>query len=157
MFVPKFGCHRAGSRCPRSGVSVRKLQLVAQDVVATDRVDRGLVLPALTVQFAGDCGALFGNRAGKFLGQIKITPDAFFVGTSEAEHGLGVIEVDHVVKLTVRGETLGVVIPEVYDQRLQLPKSVGETRRGFDALAFLITVFGAETDSLSIHNDNFPD
>ena len=137
--------------------SVSEPQLVAQDVVAMDGVDRGLVLPALAGHHAADGGALFGNRAGKFLGQIKITPDAFLVGTSEAEHGLGVIEVDHVVKLTVRGETFGVVIPEVYDQRLQLPKLVGETGRGFDALTFLITVFGPETYSLSIHNDNFLD
>ena len=117
-----------------------------------DRVDRGLVLPALAGHLAGDGRALFGNRAGQFLGQIKITPDAFFVGTSEAEHGLGVLEVDHVVELTVRGETFGVVIPEVDDQRLQLPKFVRETGRGFDALPLLIAVFGPQTYSLSIHN-----
>ena len=122
-----------------------------------DRVDLGLVLLALAGQFAADGGALLGDRAGKFLGQIKITPDAFLVGTSEAEHGLGVIEVDHIVDLTVRREAFGVVIPEVYDQRFQLPKLVRETGRGFDPFAFLMTVFGPETYSLAIHNGDFLD
>ena len=117
-----------------------------------DGVDRGLVLPALAGQLAADGGALLGDRAGKFLGQIKISPDTFIIGTSESEHGLGVLEVDHVVELTVRGEALGIVIPEVYDQRLQLPKLVRETGRGFDALTLLIAVFGPHTYSLSIHD-----
>jgi len=57
-----------------------------------DRVDGGLVLPALAGEFAADVGALLGNRAGQLLGQIEIPPDAFIVGTSEAEYRLGVLE-----------------------------------------------------------------
>ena len=122
-----------------------------------DGVDRGLVLPTLTGQLTADGGAPFGNRVGKFLGQIKIAPDAFIVGTWEAEHGLGVIEVDHVVELTARRETSVVVIPEVYHQRLQLPKFVRETGRGFDPFAFLITVFGPETYSFLVHTGDLLD
>ena len=104
-------------------------------------------------------GGIFniGNRAGQFLGQIKIAPDAFIVGTWEAEHGLGVIEVDHVVELTARREAFVVVISEVYSQRLQLPKLVRETGRGFDPFAFLITVFSPKTYFLSIHDGDFLD
>ena len=136
-----FATRNSGKAC----VSVSELQLVAKDIVTMNGVDRGLVLPALTGQLTADGGALFGNRACQFLGQIKIAPDAFIVGTWEAEHGLGVIEVDHVVELTARREAFVVVIPEVYCQRLQLPKLVRETGRGFDPFAFLITVFSPKT------------
>jgi hypothetical protein len=76
--------------------SVTQLQLIAQDVLAVDCVDGGLVLPALAREFATDVGALSGNGAGQLLAQIEVAADAFIVGTSEAEHGLGVFEVDEV-------------------------------------------------------------
>ena len=89
-----------------------------------DRVDGGFVLPALTRQFAADDGAMLSNRLGKFLGQIKVAPDAFVIGTSKTEHGLGILKVDHVLELTALGGSFCVIIPDVYDQRLQLPKFV---------------------------------
>lgn len=142
MFVPKIGYDKQTSPgCGEARESVGELQLVAQDVVAMDRVDRGLVLPALAGQLAADGGAFLGDRAGEFLGQIKIAPDAFIVGTSETEHRLGVLEVDDVFELTVLGNTFWVVVPHLHDQRLQLLEFVRKTGRGFHPLAFLIAVF----------------
>lgn len=120
-----------------------------------DRVDRGLVLPALAGQLAADGGAFLGDGCGELLGQIKIAPDAFIVGTPETEHGLGVLEIDGVFELTVLSNTFGTVISHVDGQRLQLLEFVRQTGRGFHPLAFLIAVFRSETDSLSIHNGNF--
>jgi hypothetical protein len=131
--------------------SVGKLQLVMQDVMAMEHVDLCFVLPALAGQFTGDDSAMFGNRSGEFLGQIKIAPDAFIVGASDPEHGFGVFEVNDVLELTVLGNTFWVVVGQVHDQRLQLSKLVRETGRGFDPFAFLMTVFSPETDFLSIH------
>jgi hypothetical protein len=154
---PVFTVHAAGSGRGWAYVSVSELQLIAQDVVAMDGVNGGLVLPTLAEQFPRDGGMMFGNRAGKFLGEIKIPPDTLFVGTSEAKHGFGATEIDDILELTIGGEAFGIVVPKLHDQRLQLLKFVRKAGGGFHPLAFLITVFRSETYSLSIHNGNLPD
>jgi hypothetical protein len=134
--------------------SVTEFQLIAQDVLAVDRVDGGLVLPALTGEFATDVGELSGNRAGQLIGQIEVAPDAFIVGTSEAEHRLGVLEVNDVFDFPVLAYSFWVVIAQRHFQGPQLLKFVGQAGRGFDPLAFLIAIFSSEPYFLSIHDAN---
>src|SRR5579883_437672 len=60
-------------------------ELVAQDVVATDLVDRGLALPTLAAHFPGDGLLPLGDGLGQGRAQIKIASDTLVVGTGEAE------------------------------------------------------------------------
>ena len=91
-----------------------------------NRVDGGLALPALAGHFGGDGGAVLRHGFGEFPSQIKIATDTSIIGTINAEHRLGIIEIGQVFDLTVLGDTCGVVVTEVHGQRLQLWKSVGE-------------------------------
>ena len=68
-----------------------------------NRINPSLVLPTLTGKFTRNDGAMLGNGFGEFLGQVKIAPDAFIVGTGEAEHGLRVIEVYRVFEMFTQG------------------------------------------------------
>ena len=67
-----------------------------------DGADSGVASPAFTGDFASSLAAMLGDGVGEFLGQIKIAPDAFVIRTIEAKHGLGVIDVHHVVELSTR-------------------------------------------------------
>ena len=58
-----------------------------------DGADGGLAAPACTGDFASSIAAMLGDGVGEFLGQIKIAPNAFVVGTIKAEYRLGVINV----------------------------------------------------------------
>ena len=83
-----------------------------------DGANDGLVSPTPAGDFARYGRAMLGNGIGEFLGQIKIAPDAFVVGTTEAEHGLGVIEIDYVVEPPVLQTILGAVVIKIDGQRL---------------------------------------
>jgi hypothetical protein len=103
--------------------------------------------------FARDGRATSGNGIGEWLGQIKIAPDAFVVGTIEAEHGLGVPDIDGVLDCSALRDAFGVVEGEIDRQGLQLLERVGEAGRVFDPLTFLLPVFRAGAESLLIHDD----
>ena len=91
-----------------------------------NRVDGRFAAPALADHFAVDRFLTPTNAGGEFFTQIKIAADAFAVGTTEPEHGLGVGEINHVLDLTGSGVAFGGIILENCRQRLQLPKRVGK-------------------------------
>ena len=78
----------------------------------------GLASPTSAGYFAGNGRATPGNRFGERLGQVKVAPNAFVVGTTEAEHGLGVINVDHVLEMSARKNIARRIVVEVRRQRL---------------------------------------
>lgn len=86
--------------------SITQAERVAEDVVARDRVDGGLALPALTAHFGGDRGAVLSNSFGDWLRQIKIAPNTSGIGTIHTEDGLGTVEIRRVLDLAILGNTL---------------------------------------------------
>jgi len=130
-------------------------EFVAQDVVATDGANGVLAEPALARHFSGHGGLMSGDRIREFRAQVKITADAFVVQATEAEHRLRVIKVHHVFDLAAPGDAVGIVIREIHRQGFQRGKHFRETGRTPDALNFLLTVLGAGTYFLLMHNSRF--
>ena len=136
--------------------SITEAERVAQNVVARDRIDGGLALPALTAHLGGDGGAVLLDGFGKLVRQVEIATDAAGIGAIHAEDGLGAVEIGGVLDLAVLGDTLGVEIAEIHDQGFQLGKFVREGGRTADALAFLRAVVETWTFFWSIHrNESF--
>lgn len=133
--------------------SITEAERVAQDVVAGDRVDGGLALPALAAHFGGDGGAVFADGFGELIGEIEITADTAGIGAVDAEDGLGAVEIGGVLDLAVLGNALGIEIAEVDDQGFQLGKFVGEGGGTADPLAFLLAVIETRSFFWSIHRD----
>ena len=133
--------------------SITEAERVAQDVVARDRVDGGLALPALAAHFGGDRGAVLADGFGDCLRQVKVAADTSGIGTIHAEDGFGAVEIGRVLDLAVLGDTLGIEIAEVHDQGFQLGKFVRERWRTADPLAFLRAVIEARSFFWSIHRD----
>lgn len=117
-----------------------------------DRVDGGLAAPALTSMFPRYGSVSFGDGGGQILGEFKIPPDTLVVGTGEAEHGLGVGEVDLVFDLTALGDPIGIEVLKVNGQGFQLLKCVRQAGGGFNALAFLLTEFPPSAAFVSVLN-----
>ena len=136
--------------------SITEAKRVAQDVVARDRIDGGLALPALTAHFGGNGGAVLADSFGELVRQVEIATDAAGIGAIHAEDGLGAVEIGGVFDLAVLGDTLGVEIAEIHDQGFQLGKFVREGGRTADALAFLRAIVEAWSFFWSIHrNESF--
>ncbi len=73
------GFHSPDWTVPVDGPSDRSIteaERVAQDVVARDRVDGGLALPALAAHFGGHGGAVFLDGLGDGFRQVEIAADA---------------------------------------------------------------------------------
>ena len=148
---------RAGRRIGRPAVySITEAEGVAQDVVARDRVDSGLALPALTAHFGADRGAVLADGFGELVRKIEITANTAGIGAIHTEDGFGAVEVGRVLDLAVFGDALGIEIAEIHDQRFQLGKFVREGGRADDALAFLRAIVEARSFFWSIHcNESF--
>ena len=116
-----------------------------------DGADGRLASPASAEYFAHNGCAPLGNGGGEFFGQIKIASDAFVVGTTEAEHGLGVRQVDDVVESPVLERIVGAVVIKIDGQRLQLRECLREVGGILDPLAFLLAVFSSGTLSVWKH------
>ena len=84
--------------------SKRQRELVAQDVVAIDPVDRRLALPTLAAQFALDCRLALRHSSGQRQAQIKIAPHTLIVRTGEAEQCLGVRKIEKVHLASLCGD-----------------------------------------------------
>lgn len=134
-------------------ISITETERVAEDVVARDRVDGGLALPALTAHFGGDRGAVLFDGLGELVGEIEIAADTAGIGTIDAEDGFGAVEIGRVLDLAVLGDALGIEIAEVYDQGFELGKFVGKGGRAADAFAFLRAVVEAWSFFWSIHRN----
>jgi hypothetical protein len=133
------------------GWSITEADRVAQDVVARDRVDGGLALPALAAHLGGDSGAVLFDGLGELIGQVEIAADTAGVGAIDAEDGLGAVEIGGILDLAVLGNALGIEIAEVHDQGFQLGKFVGEGGGTADPLAFLLAVVETRSFFWSIH------
>jgi hypothetical protein len=131
--------------------SITEAKRVAEDVVARDRVDGGLALPALTAHFGSDGGAMFFDGFGELVGEIEIATDAAGIGAVHAEDGFGAVEIGGVLDLAVLGDALGIEIAEVDDEGFQFGKFFGEGGRTADPLAFLRAVIETRTFFWSIH------
>ena len=145
-------CWTARFDGPTDG-SITEAERVAQDVVARDRVDGGLALPALTAHFGADGGAVLADGFGELVCEVEITANTSGIGAIHPEDGFGTVEIGRVFDLAVLGDTLGVEIAEIHDQRFQLGKFVREGGRAADALAFLRAVVEARSFFWSIHRD----
>ena len=121
-------------------------------------VDGGLAEPTLAAHLACHSGLMRGHGLGERLTQVKIAADAFVVRTIEAEHGLGVIRVDRVFDLAVRGGTFRAKVGEFHRQGLQFPKLFREADRLMDALGFLLAVIRARCEFFVMHDylDSLP-
>jgi hypothetical protein len=135
--------------------SITEAERVAEDVVARNRVDGGLALPALTAHLGGDRGALLFDGLGELVGEIEIAADTAGIGAIDAEDGLGAVEIGRVLDLAVLGDALGIEIAEIDDQGFQLGKFFRERGRTADPLAFLSAVVETRAFFWSIHRDVF--
>jgi hypothetical protein len=131
--------------------SITEAERVAEDVVAGDRVDGGLALPALTAHFGSDGGAMFFDGLGELVGEIEIAADAAGIGTIDAEDGFGAVEVGGVLDLAVLGNTLGIEVAHVDDEGFQFGKFFSESGRVADPLAFLSAVVETRAFFWSVH------
>jgi len=134
-------------------LSITEAERIAEDVVARDRVDGGLALPALTAHLGGDRGAVFFNGLGELVGEVEIAADATGIGTVDAEDGFGAVEIGRVLDLAVLGDALGIEIAKIDDQGFQLGKFVRESGRAADTFAFLRAVIEARSFFWSIHRN----
>lgn len=136
--------------------SITQAERKAQNVVAGDRIDGGLALPALTAHFGGNRGAVLANRFGELLRQVKITADTTGVGTIHTEDRFGAVEIGRIFDLAVLGDALGIEIAQVHDQGFQLGKFVRQGGGTADPLAFLRAIIEARSFFWSIHsNESF--
>ena len=117
-----------------------------------DGPDGVLAAPALAARFAGCGSAMFGIGVGENLTQIEIAADAFAVEAIEAEHRLGVGEVDRVFDSVVLTNAVGADVREIHPQGLQLRKLVRHAGRVLGTLAFLLTVIGPRAAFLLTHS-----
>jgi len=85
--------------------SVPQCQFVTQQVAARLCINGGSAAPTAAAHLAGDSLASRRHGFGEHFAQIKIAPDAFMIVAVEAENGLGVLEVDGVLDLTVARAT----------------------------------------------------
>ena len=131
--------------------SITEAERVAEDVVARDRVDGGLALPALTAHFGGDSGAVLLDGLGELVGQVEIAANAAGIGAVHAEDGFGAVEIGGVLDLAVLGDTLRIEIAEVHDEGFQLGKFVREGGGTANPLAFLLAVVETRSFFWSIH------
>ena len=115
-------------------------------------VDGGLAEPTLAAHLACHSCLMRGHGPGEGLTQVKIAADAFVVRTIEAEHGLGVIGVDRIFDLAVRGGTFRAKVGEFHRQRLQFPKLFREADRLMSALGFLLAVIRARCEFFVMHD-----
>jgi hypothetical protein len=148
---------RAGRQVGRPPeFSITEAERVAENVVARDRVDGGLALPALAAHLGGDGGAMFLDGLGKLVGQVEVAADTAGIGAIDAEDGFGAVEIGGVLDLAVLGNTLGIEIAQVHDEGFQLGKFIGEGGRTADAFALLRAVVEAWSFFWSIHrNESF--
>src|SRR5208282_5561587 len=93
-------------------------ELVAQDVVAIDPVDRRLALPTLAAQFALDCRLALRHSSGQRQAQIKIAPHTLIVRTGEAEQCLGVRKIESALGFALRSPAKRPKVGEECAERL---------------------------------------
>ena len=85
-----------------------------QSVEAMTTVNR----PSLTTHFTRNVFAALLNSLSNFRCQVKIPTNALTVGTLEAKHRPGVVEVDHILKLGSSLTILCVVVFQFYSKGL---------------------------------------
>jgi hypothetical protein len=108
-----------------------------QGIGAADLVDR--VSPTAHVSLNG--GVLLCHRLLNFLAQVEIPTNTFIVGTLEPEHGLGVLEVDHVFEGAALADCVCVVVFQRDGECLQPWELLGQGGGSDDPLPLPFLVF----------------
>lgn len=129
------------------------------------RVNRRLILPALTAQLRTDFGLATRNGVRDTLGQIKIATNATLIRTVNAKHRLSSFEVGSELKLAAGRSAIRAEVSDINGDGLQLRELAGQRRCGVDPLGNLFPVFETRTIlgtvihvSLSVdwYTDNIP-
>jgi hypothetical protein len=94
----------------------------------------------LATHFSRNGSATLSNRSRYFLAQVEIAADAFIVGTLEAKHGLGVVEIDLVFELAALLEGIGIVVFKYCRERFQPWELIRKAGRLLNALFLLFLI-----------------
>ena len=133
--------------------SEAKTELVAQNAAALHLLNRIFAAPTRALHLARHGGFTRGNGFGQRFAQIEVTPDAFVVQAIEAEHCLGMVQIDFVFDFAAGRAAIGGAERQIHFELFEFGETGSETGRFQNSLTFLFTILGPRTGLLAPHND----